>query len=1746
MKWATEQRTFLSDEVGLSYMNLLALENYLKGKSGMLTLAAADANLPREFRDFLNTIPGQKLTLSPSPTGISLQGSALKISGGSSDRWPVAGMGTLELDLNSMDITVNNGSSSPLIQAVAAATLPVNPSLRLPVTVTALRQEFSPWQVKLAKTASSLTPTDLLLLGRQGGLPFDTSSVQNVLSLALPLDPDKFQITFCPNSEYDAILQFVLQAPNARCVLVPNVLALDGIDIYALVTTNSISATLAGHLKIGEVSLDAGVSLARGTDWTAFIEAPQGQQFPGLAALASWIGGASLGSEATSGFSSLNFDTAAFDASVQWVSVGFNPQSAKVSNAQIKALLTVAAVPLDVVLTLPDIDLVGSLHNGPPVKVKDMLSSVGLPADSVPDNLTVGAVNFSASPRQGFYSVGAQVENVWQAGPFALEELGLLVFRDQSLGFAGQFNCQLALSSAVRLHLEAEYAGSGRGWTFVGGTAPDARVNVGDLLSALAQKFGITSVPQAISSLSLKSLNLSYETGTGTFTFSCTGDLTLLNKPLHATVNIQLSRSTSGTPGYSANFTGQVTFAGLQLNLVFSSQSQLITGTLVQAQPVSVGKFLQDAATEVGASVPQDLVQSVQGLQINNLTVNFDGQAKAFGFSGDTTTSGQIPFGTKSYSVNTRANLLSSVNSSTGQRSFTGGMTANLQIGKALFVVSFDFGPGAKVFKGQWRSTDGTSVGFADIAEALGIPHAVTVPQGLDLGLKSASFEYRSADSTFILAAESRLFGDAFFTAGKGQSGGWGFIFGVNFPPQAKLSSLPVIGNDLKAADFLTFKQSAVMLASTTFKNVVLPALPALPPQQIPGAAQSLNIPSPGRTVKPVASGATLQLNPGLSLAATLDFGASSGDAKTKNLQSIVGGDELLLQISMGQAGLSLYASLSGKVGIPSGAGKLALTNPAVRIDLTTVVVFQLSGGMSFVINGAKIVATARLIISETEAQVAVDISGDHGSLPSPPGVKGLHIQNFGMVMGVYFEPPGLDLGLQGKCRIGEVQGTRDNEFAIVLQVIEELPNILYLSFYVDRMDLGQVVTLFTNQTEPAIVQSMEIVKASDLSFHWSEGVVALPDGSIAQPGFGFSASIQIFNFGAHADLEVSVGNGVSGHAEMAPVNLKGLLVITGDGTGISRTYQQLNGQWQLVNNDSIVRQKPVPPTRKEVIVGPGGPIIEFNGLHSPFVHVNWQVTLFDVQKIRTDVTISSSGFFFVLTYDLGEIERFNLNCTLKDRDHFNASANFHLGVDTRIGPIRVLGIDCGTLHLAVRIDTGMNVALDPSLFRMGINGSFNFEGLGFSIPTVSLSVAPSSLKELPGKIIQQIKDHADQMFAALFADVQKWAEMIGRGLVAVADMANALKNAYNKTAQEAAQLMKVANQAAGTVASGLKTAYGLTADAAASAMKNAGYTADQVAAGLRQGYTLTAQAAITALKGAGYAADQVGNALKSAYGLSAQQVAQLLQQAGYAADQVGNALKTAFGVSAVQATQILRGAGFAANQAGSALKSAYGQTAEQTAIALRQAGYGANEVGDVLKSTFGQTVQQAAQLLKGAGYTADQVGSALKTAFGLSALQATQILRSAGFAANQVGSALKSAYGQTAQQTAAALRLLGYGANEVGDVLKSTFGQTPQQAAQVLKAAGYTVDQVGNALRTAYGATADVVASALKGAGYAVDQVGNFVKNAFNLGPDALKSVLQGAGYAGDQIGGFFKSLGGQFADAFKSVGNALNPTKW
>jgi hypothetical protein len=153
----------------------------------------------------------------------------------------------------------------------------------------------------------------------------------------------------------------------------------------------------------------------------------------------------------------------------------------------------------------------------------------GSPVGGLPD-LTVINASIAAST-SGDFGVLVNLGN-WPVGsvggtPIVLYEV-LASLERTSGAIAARFLTVLGVGTA-RLYLSAQLSMAPQapaGWVFDGGVQPGTSLAIGDLLTELAETFGITQVPEPISSLTLTALNLHYDTAASRFSFSAEADFT--------------------------------------------------------------------------------------------------------------------------------------------------------------------------------------------------------------------------------------------------------------------------------------------------------------------------------------------------------------------------------------------------------------------------------------------------------------------------------------------------------------------------------------------------------------------------------------------------------------------------------------------------------------------------------------------------------------------------------------------------------------------------------------------------------------------------------------------------------------------------------------------------------------------------------------------------------------------------------------------------------------------------------------------------------------------------------------------------------------------------------------------------------------------------------------------------------------------------------------------------------------------
>ncbi|KAF9772786.1 hypothetical protein IL306_009471 [Fusarium sp. DS 682] len=566
------------------------------------------------------------------------------------------------------------------------------------------------------------------------------------------------------------------------------------------------------------------------------------------------------------------------------------------------------------------------------------------------------------------------------------------------------------------------------------------------------------------------------------------------------------------------------------------------------------------------------------------------------------------------------------------------------------------------------------------------------------------------------------------------------------------------------------------------------------------------------------------------------------------------------------------------------GLATLTINKPTVTIDINPLfkfVVFTVTGAIPFNIFGKAFEADVSMVIDNIEANFGVVIKGDNTSLPAPPVMKGVHFDSFGVGIGIIFEPPGAAIGLSGQLHIGDAgSGTQvaldDDKFVVVCELVEEVPNPLYISFYVPQMHLADVLTVFTNVPSPLDVP----VTFTDLSFLWSENPmepVALPDGSLSNMGYGFSAAANILGLSFYGDVEINLNNGLTADIEMAPLSLGSILSVGGDGTGVSI---KVDASGNPIKNNQLAtkaaQQKALKDATTKQLVPPGGPVLKLQTSASPFLHLNGAVSLFEVEKAQLDADITSSGIKFEV--DFGIILTSKISCTLAD--FHNLAASFQYGINQTISLPSIGGLSLGSIPLQAQVGVHFTLNTSSSDLILQVGGSFDFEGLTRNFGDFTADAHIQRVSDLLSAIATNIEQNAEQVFGDLLSTGAAWASKVKQDVITGVDsVASVLHNAYNQDAAQVASTMRDAGYDAQTIAGGLQTAFGLSEQAVAQAMQQVGYTAQEVALALKTVF--------------GSDAGQIASALQGAYGWSADQIQGVLGDIGFTADQIGQAFQS-------------------------------------------------------------------------------------------------------------------------------------------------------------------------------------------------------------------------------------------------------------
>jgi hypothetical protein len=648
-----------------------------------------------------------------------------------------------------------------------------------------------------------------------------------------------------------------------------------------------------------------------------------------------------------------------------------------------------------------------------------------------------------------------------------------------------------------------------------------------------------------------------------------------------------------------------------------------------------------------------------------------------------------------------------------------------------------------------------------------------------------------------------------------------GVVAGVAFQAGAGLGDLPflppAVGELLDAVgDVLHLHPTQVLISTRAAGRF-------LPPGFSDGALQP-GVGQAGAGARSTPFGrAAMPLGKGLALGMELRL----GEGPDNPLRKLLRFDRLDAQLTVSAEEVGLQAAIPGDLQIDVGGGNsIVLGGPYLRVELgETGPAFDIGGSIDLMLFHRHLHAEGWLSVSTHSLDAHIGVFGIE--LPPAPCLPGVHFiateeDPLWLDLGVQFAPPGLMMGLKGHFYIQLTDRRVEGDVTFVLEVVELLPQPLYVEFELDEMsipvmleamtgaqwalmkadqlahaasrlpaDLGDAAALAgegLDAVEGAISHINAIlseVSLDDVRIRWCDSVVNLPDGSVAMPGVGFRGRVSLFGWDAFAMLDFSSGGipALTGHFEAEKISLGGVIEIWGDGKGIRRAP----------HSAADLQRTDAAGDAGAWFIEPGGPVLHVSTRSAPFLHADLHARLFGFLSADVHADVTEEGFSFDLHTSVGPL-RWELCCHYwRDEGVFEASGSMGLHLHGDIGPI-IPGIDATKIHLDTDLAARVELRVDSEGIALTLAGEFNFQGLRIDLPEVTLTVAFSSIEALAKAIWDHIVDLAEELFKDVILPIAQFFEDAAEAVAEVAvEAAEAVAAIATEAAEEVVAIGKAA-----------------------------------------------------------------------------------------------------------------------------------------------------------------------------------------------------------------------------------------------------------------------------------------------------------------------------------------------------------------
>ncbi len=1023
-------------------------------------------------------------------------------------------------------------------------------------------------------------------------------------------------------------------------------------------------------------------------------------------------------------------------------------------------------------------------------------------------------------------------------GAITLKAIRFAVDRPDSNSARYAFGATFGLGP---LQMRIDAAQTEAGWLLSGYCAPENGLSLTDLIDHLVHAFG-AEIPPEVPDILLESVELQYETNTKTLLIKTMVGWTLdENIPVLAgnhTVMLGIQVAAAPAGGRQANLTLDWTLekgANTLAASVYLSREQQVYAVDLSApdKPLRITELVHELGLPADTSFPgADVLDIV--LQVSHLSVNYTRPP------GVVDLAWSRPLG--------NGMLVTEVRGESAHK--------NLQI---CWV-----GATPEAALGLKTLLDATSAGGAvdEVRTALsvvGMGGMVNDVIGL-LTFHQLGFQWdhsSAADDLLFTARSVHVAVDRCFLLVR-RGGAPGIVTGLTLREGAHLSQLPfvpeLVGNLLEATTSLFGLELTQVLFSTLQAGRFSP----------PGFQEANLVPSFGQTgIRPASrpfGTAAMPLGRGFALGGRITL----SDDPNNPIRRVLNFDHIDAQVTFSAQEVGIQAVLPGSLKIDAGGGtSLELRDAMFRVEMgESGPAMDVGGSLDLMLFHKHLHADGWLSISTHSLEGHIGIYGIE--FPPPPMLPGVHFtateeKPFYLDVGLQFEPPGLMMGMKGHFYI-QTSGRRyEGDVTFVLEIVEIIPQPLYVEFEIDALNIPCMVEAMTgvqwalaqaehladeaNRAPGAIGSAAEVVEGgiaaiegaiahlndilddvslNDVRIRWCDSVVNLPDGTLALPGVGFRGEVSLFGWDAFALLEFSSGGipNLTGHFEAEPIHIGGVIEIWGDGKGI-RNPPKSPGDL----SPSTTTADP-----GEWFLEPGGPVFHVSTRSSPFLHADLHARLFGFLAADVHAEVTTTGFCFSFHLGAGPLTA-DLDCHYwKDDGAFEASGALGLHLHGDIGPI-IPGIEATKIHLNTDLGARVQLRVDSTGFVLELDGEFNFQGLRINLPTLTLIVAFSSIADLAKAIWDHIVDLAEEIFEEVLLPIKAFFEDAAKAVAEVATKAvEAVEAVAIEVAGEIKQIAEVAVDAVEKVAEEVWEQATIVAQAAAKLVSEADQRAREAA----------------------------------------------------------------------------------------------------------------------------------------------------------------------------------------------------------------------------------------------------------------------------------------------------------------------------